>query len=427
LKRAALLALFALIGVSLISCYKGSYIPKPPSGLYERVLASQDVSSLTSSAGLVIVNGQLDVLPPVSPIGAGGSPGLMTLSPTRATLLVFDSSSNQVEIVDTAKESVTGAVQLAGPTTSIVIPSTTTIGYVAVPTAPLIGSSPGAVEVIDLTTGTITDSISVPAVQTIVSNQNGTQLLAFSSDSDAVTIVSPLNINTTNPVTTTVPGFDRPVYGFFGADGSTAYILNCGAQCTGKQASVQILNLGIMPSAGASVAVDGATVGLISGSMLFVAGTSPTNNACTGETTAATVCGRLDIVDLGSLTVTGSAVITNGYHTVMSLSANGQLFIGASGCTTVGNVNNPQGEVRGCLSIYNTTNGQVVIPPDNGDVTDLQSFTSRYVEYVAEGGSLRVYDTTRDILLVENVNGTILNGTIAINGVVIGVKAIDFF
>jgi len=93
----------------------------------------------------------------------------------------------------------------------------------------------------------------------------------------------------------------------------------------------------------------------------------------------------------------------------------------------VGNVNAPQGEVRGCLSIFNTTNGEVVIPPDNGDVTDLQSFTTRLVEYVAEGGNLRVYDTTQDALLVENGNGTILNGTIAIVGQVIGVKAIDFF
>jgi hypothetical protein len=44
----------------------------------------------------------------------------------------------------------------------------------------------------------------------------------------------------------------------------------------------------------------------------------------------------------------------------------------------------------------------VVIPPDNGDVTGLQSFAStRYVEYVAEGGRLRVYDTTIDSSAVE--------------------------
>ena len=428
MKKAALFAVLTLVGLNLLSCSKGASIHKPPSGLYERVLASQSVSSLTAQAGLLIVNGQLDLLARSAPISAGGSPGLMTLSPTRATLLVFDSSANQVAVVNTTTESLTGNVQLPGPTSSMVIPSETGIGYVAVPTASQIGVPPGVVEEIDLTTGAISDSISVPGVQTVVANANGTQLIAFSNDLDVVTIVSPLNLNTTLPVTTVVPGFDRPVYGFFSADGSTAYILNCGAQCLGKQASVQILNLGTTPTAGASVAVDGATMGLISGSTLFVAGTPPTNNACTGETTAATTCGRLDMVDLGSLTVTGSTVITDGYHTVMSLSANGQLFVGSTACTTVGNVNNPQGgEVRGCLSIYNTTTGVVVIPPDNGDVTDLQSFSSRYVEYVAEGGNLRVYDTTKDLLLVEDVEGATFTGTIAINGTVIGVKAIDFF
>jgi len=74
--------------------------------------------------------------------------------------------------------------------------------------------------------------------------------------------------------------------------------------------------------------------------------------------------------------------------------------------------------VRGCLSIFNTTSGAVVIPPDNGDVTGLQSFGTRNVEYVAEGGTLRIYDTTKDVLQRTQI---------AIVGQVIDVKAIDFF
>ncbi len=426
MRKAALFALLALAAVGLFSCSGGSSIPEPPSHLLERVLASQSVSSLTANAGLIIINGQLDLVARAQAISAGGSPGLMVLTPDRATLMVFDSSANRVSVINTTKESLTGSVQLPGPTTSMAATVTAT-GYVAVPTAAQTGVPPGVVEEINLTTGAISNNIGVPGVQTLVANANGTQLLAFSNDSNAVTIVSPLNLNTALPVTTSVPGFDRPVYGFFSSDGNTAYILNCGAQCQGTQASVQILNLGATPSAGAAVPVDGATMGYISGTTLFVAGTPPTNNACTGETTAATTCGRLDMVDLSSLTVTGSTVITDGYHTVMSMSVNGQLFIGSTGCTTVGNVNNPQGEVRGCLSIYDTTNGTVVIPPDNGDVTDLQSFSTRYVEYVAEGGNLRVYDTTKDVLLDEENEGITIIGTISINGVVIGVKAIDFF
>ena len=178
---------------------------------------------------------------------------------------------------------------------------------------------------------------------------------------------------------------------------------------------------------GTQVAVDGATIGWLQGATLYVVGNSPANNSCTGEDTNAKACGRLDLVDLGSMTVTVSFAITNGYHNRIDMGNNGQLFIGAYDCTNIGNVANPQGEVRGCLSIFNTSNATVVIPPDNGDVTGLQSFTTREVEYVAEGGNLRVYDTTTDVLLDEEVEGNTITGTIDINGVVIGVKAIDFF
>jgi hypothetical protein len=173
-----------------------------------------------------------------------------------------------------------------------------------------------------------------------------------------------------------------------------------------------------------TIPVDAATWALLNGATLYVAGTSPTNNACTGQTTAATTCGRLDIVDLSSGTVTASAAITDGYHDRMDLTNNGQIFIGSHDCTNIGNVNNPSGEVRGCLSIYKTADNSVFFPPDNGDVNGLQGFTSRYVEYVAEGGSLRVYDTTRDILLI---NDFLPQGNIDIVGYVGDVKAIDFF
>jgi hypothetical protein len=86
----------------------------------------------------------------------------------------------------------------------------------------------------------------------------------------------------------------------------------------------------------------------------------------------------------------------------MDFTQDGQLFIGSFGCTNVGNINNPVGEVRGCLAIYNTVANALVIPPDNGDVGGFQGFTSRYIEYVAEGGNLRVYDTTKDILYINS-------------------------
>ena len=385
------------------------------------------MSSPTAAPGLVLINGENDTLVRGG-ISAGSSPGLMTLTPDRTTLLAFDSVTNNVEVVNAARGSLAGSIPLVGPTTSM-IALTTGSGYAAVPGAPMIGSAPGAIEVMNLVIGGITATIGIPSAQTVVSSPDGTHLLVFSNDSNAVTVMYPLLVNTGVPVTATVPGFDRPTYGLFSADGGTAYILNCGPECAGGTgtASVQVLDMNSLTLVGPPVPVDGATIGWLSGSSLYVVGTSSTNNSCTGQTTAAATCGRLNVVDLGSMTVTSSAVITDGYHNRIDMSINGQLFIGALTCTNVGNVNNPQGEVRGCLSIYNTTNAAVVIPPDNGDVTGLQSFTSRDVVYVAEGGNLRVYDTLTDKLLVESTNNITETGTIIITGYVIDVKAIDFF
>ena len=423
MKKSALLAVgLAVASASFTSCSSGGVkITKPPSGLTQRVLASQSASTPTAFSALVIINGMNDTIGRGA-INAGNSPGMMVTTPNRALLLSFDSGTNKIDVVNTLKESLTGSIQLPGPTTSFVAPQAA-LGYAAVPSANLNGTSAGALIELNLTSGNVSDTISVPNAQTVVSDSTGTTLLVFSNDSDSVTIVTPALLNSGASATQLVPGFDRPVYGFI--NGSTAYILNCGAECGGKQASVQVLNLGTAPpTAGASVPVDGATIGFVSGSTLYVAGVSPTNHLCTGQTTAATTCGRLNVVDLGTMTVTASAVITDGYHDRIDMALNGQLFIGSQKCTNIGNVNNVSGEVRGCLSIYNTLNGGVTIPPDNGDVTGLQSFTTRDVEYVAEGGNLRVYNTLTDTLLL---NSYISNGTIIITGVITDVKAIDFF
>ena len=434
-KSLALIAVGLWFGLNLSSCGSSSS-KQTTSGLRERVLASQGVTSTSSFGGLVFVNGQNDTLARVSEIGAGVSPGLMAISPTRNILVAFDGSpnSNTVYSVNTVTESGIGRIQLQAPTTSMVVPSAAPIGYAAVPTATVTGYTfTGAVDVMNLA-GAITTTIAVPNAQTVVANGSGSELLVFSSNSsvtsDYVTVLNPGSavppvdtscLSAPNAVCTVVHGFDQPVYAVI--NGSTAYVLNCGPQCNGKQASVAVFDLGSLTIT-ATIPVDAATWAFLSGSTLYIAGTSPTNHACTGQTTAATTCGRLDVVDLGSLAVTKSFVITDGYHDRMDMSVNGQLFVGSAGCTEIGDVNYPSGEVRGCLSIVNTLAGSVVVPPDNGDVTGLQSFTQRNVEYVAEGGSLRVYDTTKDVLLI---NDFLPKGTINIVGYVGDIKAIDFF
>ncbi|HEY6763259.1 MAG TPA: hypothetical protein VI386_00685 [Candidatus Sulfotelmatobacter sp.] len=431
---------FVLFSGSLffISCGKGTSLKLPPSKLSTRVMVSQSTTTTTALGGLFIIDAKKDKLASAPEIQAGSSPGMMAISPNRATLLVYDSTSKAVQVINTTTESTTGSIALPGNATSIILPATTSIGYAAVPTAANnLWSVPGAIEELNLTNGGVDTAIGVPGVQTVVSNNNGAQLLAFSpflspSVSNQVRVISPLVAvppvdqgceTAPNSVCTAVGGFDQPVTAVF--SGNTVYVLNCGAECGGAQASVQALDLATL-TAGPPLPVDAATYAFLSGTTLYIAGTSPTNNSCAGQTTAATSCGRLDVVDLNSMTVSASYVITDGYHDRMDMSLGGQLFIGASGCTEVGNVNNPSGEVRGCLSIFNTTNNSVVIPPDNGDVTGLQGFTSRAVEYVVEGNTLRIYDTTKDALQTSPPSGG-STAQISLSGQLIDVKAVDFF
>jgi len=436
-RRILVLVLGAGASLNFVSC--GGYSKTgPPSGQVNRVLVSQGTSSTTNFGSLILVNGYTDLPVRGSRISAGSSPGLMAVSPSLNIAASFDVSSNSVYAVDTGKESSIGNIRLPGPTSSMVFPGADGIGYAAVPTATVTGLSIlGAVEEMNFSNSVLT-TIAVSNAQTVISNSGGSQLLVFSNDSDSVTVLTPgLAVppvdtsclsTTPNPVCTTVPGFDRPVYGIIA--GTTGYILNCGPQCGGVTASVMVFDLPSLTIT-STIPVDAATWGLINGSTLYVAGTPTTNNDCSGQMwgtppqpTAATTCGRLDIIDLTSGTVTARVKITDGFHDRMDLNVLGQLFIGSHDCTNIGNANNPSGEVRGCLTIFRTADNSIVIPPDNGDVNGLQGFTTRPVEYVAQGGNLRVYDTQTDTLLL---NYLIPQGTVAVVGYVGDVKAIDFF
>ena len=433
--------------LSFMSC--GSSKPKnPPSGLQHRVLAAQASASATTIPGLVIINGLLDVFPRISPISAGGAPHLLAVSPSRNIAAAFDASSNTVFAANTGTEAAIGNVRLPGPATSLVFPSSNSVGYAAVPTAFVNGFSfLGAIEYMNFTTNSLAATIPVTNAQTVISNASvttpGSLLVVFSNNSDSIAVINPGNVTPPidnscltgfpNDVCTVVSGFDRPVYGII--NGNTAYILNCGAECGGVQASVQTLDLTTF-AVGTPVPVNGATYAFLNGTKLYVAGNgTPNGPTCASipnaAKTAATYCGLLDIVDTSTMTdpyynnPKSEIAIPDGYHDQMDMSINGQLFVGSHDCTNIGNANNPVGEVRGCLAILNTNTGTVVFPPENGDVNGLQSFTSREIEYVAEGGALRVYDTTIDALHINDVY--LPTGTINIVGYISGVKAIDFF
>lgn len=434
------------------------------SGLMYRAFITNSASAGSAAAGVFIVDDENDVRGPTAPISAGNTPTMMVVAPNLAQTVVFSGngtqfSDNQLSFINNASESNAAHLTLPGMTQSFVISPDSSTLYIAVPTAPVVGQSPGVVDVASMGSGTITGQVAVPSIQYLSINNSGTRLFGFNSNSDEIAVITPSNIGIPGAVVVTYIGgpgvFDRPIAAFFSSDDSTAYVLSCGAECGGTQASVQQFDL-TTNTLVASVALCapgtaqcGGTVALLNGSTMYVAGTPYSagvpSQPCTGEVTAATTCGLLSIVNLSSMTLANIApiIITDGYHDRMALAQNGQLFIGSRTCTEiVAPVPPPQGaEVRGCLSIYNTLGtavgnapaGGVLIPPANGDVTGLQPIdTPRGYEvageaiYVIQGGSLHIYDVTIDALEYNHNNPNNPGEIFAFVGQFYDVKAVNF-
>jgi hypothetical protein len=414
------------------------------SGLKFRVLVSQDVSTNLISAGMLLIDADLDRRSRNISAGSNVSPQQMYLSDNRQTTVVVSNSNNMIGIINNAAESSVGTLTLPGPTDSIVISPDGNTAYAAVPAASVVGFPQGGLLVfapLSSTSSTvgvaITATVPIASVRYLTRSGDGTRILAFSDNSDTITIVPPLSIiagQGQNTPLTMVSGFDRPIAGFVSQDGSMAWILNCGPECGGTEASVQVLDL-INNLPGPKVAVPGGvTAGLLVNQTLYLTGNPMhPNNTCTGPgalNTAATTCGRLSTVDLPSMTVTGPPggyVIQDGFHTLLALGANNQMFLGSKNCTNIVPPAPPAtGEQRGCLYIadvnsLSTGTPRFVAPPDNGDVTGIQPITNRSIVYVIEGGQLRFYDTTTD-----SITSGASNNSIDIIGQAIDVKLIDF-
>ncbi|HEU5452105.1 MAG TPA: hypothetical protein VFU76_08980 [Terriglobales bacterium] len=386
MKRAVLLAILAAVAC-LSSCnnynnnlnfdQNGNPIPAPPGGNRN---SKHPISTLNLRAFVTDqFNSAVRILDAKYDgnygafINTNPGPSLLQITPDKKLGIVFETGTNTFQGIDLAGEATTGSVTLPSWTEDFIIaPDNDTI-YAAVRNAPVTsgvtGTVPGAVEVVGLTAAAITHSVFIPKAHWLALSHNGSKLLVFSDDSDSVTVV-----NTSDLTTTTVGGFDRPVWGVFSSDDSTAYILNCGAECGGTQASVTALNMS-NNTPGASAVVEGATMALLDGGNLYVAGTGVGG-------------GKLDIVSVPAMTVSKSGVsITDGYHWRMLLT-NGQLFVGARNCSNTAN---------GCLAIYNTGSGNSILAAAPGDVTGLEAIPNRTVVYVVQGGELVIYDTTTDL------------------------------
>jgi hypothetical protein len=200
-----------------------------------------------------------------------------------------------------------------------------------------------------------TFTLNLPNVYQVYENPGDTVALAMVRNSNTLYRVVKLNSNSTNPpgavdceptilpvyCVVPVPGtFDRPVKVSYSLDGSTAYVLNCGAECGGgtnggsgvsliPQGSLQI---NLIPTSVPYPAVvtktipipGGVTDALSDGTNLYLAGQQlqPDGLFAGFETT----------LPLATLVPAAPVSISDGTHTKMIFGDDNTLWIGSSSC-----------------------------------------------------------------------------------------------
>ncbi|HZU32907.1 MAG TPA: hypothetical protein VFB79_17460 [Candidatus Angelobacter sp.] len=345
--------------------------------------------------------------------GGGGSP---TPTPGAARLLVSDNTTGTVNVIDAKTDLITktiaapspGKMVSAGGTTviqstlassiSIFDNATETIRFtVTLPANPVdvaitpngatawVAENNGTVQSVNTATSAITATFTIAGVERLLIGPQGNTVLAFNDTLPIfLSIIVPGGLTGVGN-----PGLDHPTNAVFNGDDQNFILLSCGVECGGTQANFTgvALNTPGGPFISSPLALSAATVGLLSGTTLFVAGSPATGlNA-----------GTLQVATLSTNAVGTPIHIADGHHSLMVLTPNGQLYIGATGCT-LGTVN-AQNQRQGCLTIFNTSTSTVtpVLVPAlriNGDVTALAPVPGRNAIYVVQGGVVDIFDTT---------------------------------
>ena len=374
----------------LTSCGGGnnSSSTPPTSKFKNRVLAMESFFGRVA-----IVNADNDLVWPATISVLTNSDGLV-LSPDKANTYVFGSTVQSIRRIVNSTETLDNfSITVPAGINSFGVLSGNATGVAASRNAPVTGSPIGAVLLLDFTNQNITATIPVAEARRVVLNHANSKVLAFADDTDSFYVID-TTAKTATPITNAAK-LSRPVGAVFSTDDSKAYILNCGAECGGTTASVTVFNTADS-TLGATIPVSGATVGLLDGSKLYVAGSA--NNV-----------GLLDVVDTSAMTRTQSGIsISNGTHNLMALADGGNLYIGAINCS---NVNG------GCLTTYPTSGQTATVSSVIGDVSAIQPVAGRGLVYVGIGGDFKIYETS--------TNAPRATGQINVLGNVTAIMAID--
>ena len=213
--------------------------------------------------------------------------------------------------------------------------------------------------------------------------------------------------------------FDRPVKALFSADGSTAYVLNCGQECGGAASSISIVPVspliylsgqhsGSLPTNAAlhsdcattpganacTLAIPGgASNALLANSTLYVVGQKLLPDGLfTGNLTNVSLAGT----PTSTISAAAPISVSDGAPGAMSrmiMADDNTLWIGMTKCTN--GERYATGQAYGCLTMFNTsTNSVTMLEPYLGDLTGIAAVTGLHKVYVAQGGQVYIFHTT---------------------------------
>ena len=433
------------IAVALAGCGKTFYFAGrtlPPSGLRNRVLVAIQNASAANRGSLQILDAYYDIRYAYNNVNttfsisgySGALPITIQNMPEEQVGAVYGSGDGSLVLADYEKESSSGAQKgLNGLSSSVFI--TRSKGFIFAAS-----QATHVFTVVDNSSGG-TFALNLPGVYRVSVNPGGSAALAFVENSNYAYYPVKLSASQTlsfsggpgtwpkaavdcepqnapawclfqaqSPDAVDATGtsygaplvFDRPVKALFSNDGSTAYVLNCGAECGGTTSSISLLPVGPiiftqnqgsgkLPSTGAIPNIPipgGSSNALIASSTMYVVGQQLLSDGL--------FTGNLTIVNLSNNTAGSSISISDGAPGAMSRiiqADDNTLWIGMTKCTNGERF--AKGLAYGCLTVFDTSAGAVkMLEPYQGDATGIAAVESLHKVYVAEGGQVYVYTTT---------------------------------
>jgi hypothetical protein len=397
--------------------------PIPPSQLAQRVMIS--VTANGSSGGLQIVDALRDIRSNVQDTitsysikgYSSGFPLAIMNFPSETRGYVYSSSDGSLTNINYSTEANAGSAgTFQSGNNAVAVPQAFSHIYGAEENA-------GILEVIDNLTGR-TYGLNLPNVFQVAVNTGDTVALAMVRSSNILYRIFKLNTNQYStsqlavaatgsvdcqplllPVycVAPVPGiYDNPAGAYFSLDGTTVYILNCGAECGGATSSVTLLQQGplnenVIPSSPtspspviANVPVPGGVTTAISdGTTLYVAGQQLQPDGLFE--------GFLSTMSLATNTITGRYPISDGNHSKMLFADNNTLWIGSQYCATGERAK--QGLNYNCLTVV-TLGGTTLSPK----VVPVLTTASPTVPYPNGNNNQFYYGSLTGLCWVQNFN-----------------------